>query len=135
MWADAMRAIQDDLPDEDFVKPLKTSSDTRDVSVVPNVVGMTADDARRTLESAGFVVNTVGPFNSTLAAGLVAQTSPAGGSTIYTGSTITIYVSGGPNPPTIGPPGGGGGGGGPGGGGPTFGPSPTSSPTCHGRHC
>jgi membrane peptidoglycan carboxypeptidase len=136
MWADAMRAIQDDLPDEDFVKPLKTSSDTRDVSVVPNVVGMTEDDARRTLESAGFVVNTVGPFNSTLAAGLVAQTSPAGGSTIYTGSTVTIYVSGGPNPPTIGPPGGGGGGGGgPGGGGPTFGPSPTSSPTCHGRHC
>ena len=131
MWADAMRAIQDDLPDLDFVKPIKTQ-ESRDLSIVPNVVGMTPADAQATLQRLGFVANVVsGQFNSDLPVGLVALTSPAAGSTVYDGSTISLYISGGPAPATTGPPGGGGGG-----GPPTFGPSPTAtSSPCHGRHC
>jgi membrane peptidoglycan carboxypeptidase len=123
MWADAMRAIQDLLPDVDFVKPIKTQGSAR-LSIVPNVVGMTVDDARSTLTGLGFVVDVAGQVYSDLPVGLVARTSPEAGSTLYDGSTISLYTSTGPAPPTIGPPGGG--------GGP---PTPTASPTKpHGHH-
>ncbi len=131
MWADAMRAIQDNLPDVDFVKPIKTQRSS-DLTIVPNVIGMTAGDARTTLEGLGFVVNVAGQISSTLPGGLVAQTSPAAGSTMYTGSTVLLYTSTGTAAPsTPSPTGPTGGGNGP----PTFGPSPTSGPTCHGHHC
>jgi beta-lactam-binding protein with PASTA domain len=45
------------------------------------------------LEGLGFSVSVVGQVNSDLQAGLVGQTSPAGGSTIYSGSTISLYTS------------------------------------------
>jgi membrane peptidoglycan carboxypeptidase len=125
MWADAMRAIQDLLPDVDFVKPIKTQGSAR-LSIVPNVVGMTVDDARSTLTGLGFVVDVAGQVYSDLPVGLVARISPAAGSTIYDGSTISLYTSTGPAPPTTAPPGNGGG------GGP---PAPTASPTkTHGHH-
>ena len=125
MWADAMRAIQDLLPDVDFVRPIKTQ-DSRDLTIVPNVVGMTVDDARTTLEGLGFTVDVIGKVSSDLPAGVVAQTSPEAGSTMYTGSTVSIYTSAGPSPATTGPPGNGGG------VGPTSGPTPTKPP--HGHH-
>ena len=125
MWADAMRAIQDLLPDVDFVRPIKTQ-DSRDLTIVPNVVGMTVDDARTTLEGLGFTVDVIGKVSSDLPAGVVAQTSPEAGSTMYTGSTVSIYTSAGPSPATTGPPGNGGG------GGPSSGPTPTKPP--HGHH-
>jgi membrane peptidoglycan carboxypeptidase len=103
MWADAMRAIQDLLPDLDFVRPIKTRS-SPDLSIVPNVVGMTVDDARHYLEGLGFSVSVVGQVNSDLQAGLVGQTSPAGGSTVYSGSTISLYTSTGTAAPTTSPP-------------------------------
>jgi membrane peptidoglycan carboxypeptidase len=94
MWADYMRAIQDLLPNEDFVKPFKTES-SRDLTIVPNVVGMTVADAKSTLEGEGFTVNVVGQIASDLQVGLVAQTSPVAGSTMYAGSTISLYTSNG----------------------------------------
>jgi beta-lactam-binding protein with PASTA domain len=103
MWADAMRAIQDLLPDLDFVRPIKTRS-SPDLSIVPNVVGMTVDDARHYLEGLGFSVSVVGQVNSDLQAGLVGQTSPAGGSTVYSGSTISLYTSTGTAAPATSPP-------------------------------
>ncbi|MGY2877132.1 membrane peptidoglycan carboxypeptidase [Marmoricola sp. URHA0025 HA25] len=104
MWADAMRAIQDLLPDLDFVQPIKTQG-SPDLSIVPNVVGMTAQDARTTLEGLGFIVNLAGQVPSALEPGLVAQTSPEAGSTMYNGSTISLYVSAGPGAPvTTAPP-------------------------------
>ena len=112
MWADAMREIQDLLPDLDFVPPIKTTG-SQDVAIVPNVVGMSEQDARSTLEGLGFTVNVAGQVPSTLEPGLVAQTSPEPGSTVYNGSTISLYLSAGPAPPpaTSSPPGNGGDGG------------------------
>ena len=102
MWADAMRAIQDLLPDVDFVKPIATQQ-SPDLSIVPNVVGMTVRDARDTLEGLGFAVDVVGQVSSDLQKGLVAQTSPEAGSTMYDGSTISLYTSTGPNGNGTGP--------------------------------
>jgi membrane peptidoglycan carboxypeptidase len=119
MWADAMRAIQDLLPDVDFVKPIKTQQ-SPDLSIVPNVVGMTVRDARTTLEGLGFAVDVVGQVYSDLQKGLVAQTSPEAGSTMYNGSTISLYTSTGPTAPGNG-----------------NGPSPTGTttgPPGHGHH-
>jgi membrane peptidoglycan carboxypeptidase len=123
MWADAMRAIQGLLPDEDFVAPIKTQQ-SPDLTIVPNVVGMSVRDARTTLEGLGFAVDVVGKVFSDLPRGLVAQISPDVGSTMYDGSTISLYTSTGPSgsPPDNGgggePGNGNGNGGGPGGGGP-----------------
>jgi membrane peptidoglycan carboxypeptidase len=97
MWADAMRAIQDLLPNEDFVPPMQMQS-APNLTIVPSVVGMTVRDAKKTLEGAGFTVNLVGQAYSDVPVGLVAQTSPAGGSTTYNGSVISVYTSAGPAP-------------------------------------
>lgn len=99
MWADAMHAIQDLLPDLDFVPPVRTAQQPTNLTIVPNIVGMTAKDARATLEGLGFVVNVAGQVPSELEPGLVAQTSPEAGSTMYTGSTVSLYTSSGPAPP------------------------------------
>ena len=103
MWADAMRAIQDLLPNLDFVPPIKTQG-TPNLSIVPNVVGMTEQDARTTLQGLGFVVTLAGQVPSDLQPGLVVQTSPVAGSTMYNGSTISLYVSSGPAAPTTSAP-------------------------------
>ncbi|HEY0902895.1 MAG TPA: transglycosylase domain-containing protein [Marmoricola sp.] len=97
MWADAMREIQDLLPDEDFVEPIRTSQSSPELSIVPNVVGMTVDDARTTLEGLGFQVDVAGRISSDLRRGLVARISPEPGATMYDGSTVTLYRSAGPS--------------------------------------
>jgi membrane peptidoglycan carboxypeptidase len=104
MWADAMRAIQDLLPHSDFTTPIRTQAATN-LTIVPNVVGMSVKDARSTLDGLGFVVDVVGKIPSDLPAGLVAQISPEAGSTMYDGSTISLYTSSGPAaaPPSSGP--------------------------------
>jgi membrane peptidoglycan carboxypeptidase len=102
MWADAMRAIQDLLPNLDFVPPIKTTtSQTPDLAIVPNVVGMTQQDAQTTLQGLGFIATVVGQVPSELAPGLVVQTSPEAGSTMYNGSTVSLYISTGPAPPPV----------------------------------
>jgi membrane peptidoglycan carboxypeptidase len=107
MWADAMRAVQDLLPDLDFVPPIRTQQSPA-LSIVPNVIGMTVEDARTSLEGLGFAVTVVGQVPSELPEGLVAQISPEAGSTMYDGSTISLYTSTGPAPPAAGTPGDGG---------------------------
>jgi membrane peptidoglycan carboxypeptidase len=108
MWADAMRAIRDLLPNESFVPPLRINQQAPNTSVVPDVTGMTLHDARTTLEGLGFVVSVVGQVPSDLPKGEVVQTSPVAGSRMYTGSTISLYTSSGsstPTSPTTSPPG------------------------------
>lgn len=104
MWADAMREIQDLLPDVDFVPPIKTQQ-SPDLTIVPNVIGMTTADARTTLEGLGFEVDVLGRVPSDLPRGLVTQMSPESGSTMYDGSTISLYISAGPPATTTEPPG------------------------------
>ncbi len=132
MWGDAMKVIQQWLPDRDF-----TSPDPRTIKgklvTVPSVYGYSPEEAAKVLREAGFSP-VIGPMvNSGNAYGTVAYLDPGSGTEIGSGSTVTIYVSNGtpyvapepsPKPDNGGGPGGGGGGdggggngGGPGGGG------------------
>ncbi|MFL6023696.1 MAG: penicillin-binding transpeptidase domain-containing protein, partial [Marmoricola sp.] len=97
IWRDAMREIEKYLPNEDFVKPVRTYT-RQPGTQVPSVIGMTVKDASATLTAAGFTVSIAGATYSDIPKGLVALTSPGGGSSIPAGSSVTIYVSAGPKP-------------------------------------
>jgi eukaryotic-like serine/threonine-protein kinase len=71
---------------------------------VPNVVGLTAADARSTLQGAGFKVTTQTQIDPNPADnGRVIDQSPTGGSTAPSGSTVTIVVARTPGSSTTGP--------------------------------
>ena len=114
IWAGAMQAIDDFLPDVDFTPPDPTAIQGQMVTV-PSLAGLTPADAASRLRDAGFVPR-IGPFvSSSLEEGTVAYTSPGAGATLGSGSPVTIYVSDGiPPRDRDGGGGGGGGGGGPG---------------------
>jgi serine/threonine-protein kinase len=59
---------------------------------VPSVVGMDAEDARSTLEEAGFLVQTREQFGVTIANRVISQ-DPGGGSEALRGSTVTLTVT------------------------------------------
>jgi len=87
MWADAMRAIQDLLPNEDFVKPSKVLNQQFKARV-PAVTGKSINDSVSVLEGEGFIVNVRGNRS-----GKVVSMSPRAGSTVVSGSTVTITSS------------------------------------------
>ncbi len=108
IWGTAMRAVQGQLPDQDFVAP--SASDIAGVpTTVPGVAGTSVESATQQLEAAGFVVSYGGYVASATTEGLVAYSSPGTGAVVPSGSTVTIYQSNG-RPPR--PQGGGGGNGG-----------------------
>lgn len=116
MWGQAMKAIAPRLPDEDFTAP--SATDVKGVLVtVPSTAGMSLEAAQQALADAGFTTYVGGYRDSSVPAGQVAYTDPAGGSLIASGSQITIYQSTGKTPRTNKPGGKGGGGNGGGGGG------------------
>ncbi len=94
MWADAMRAIQDDIPYEDFTRPTGNSADQIQVRI-PDVSGMSTRKAAQLLAGAGFYVSTGDPRKSAQPGGSVAETSPASGQSASRGSTVTLYPSSG----------------------------------------
>jgi serine/threonine-protein kinase len=57
---------------------------------VPDVVQSRYEDAKQTLEDAGFVVQVVGDLEHAL--GFVYQTDPAAGTMLRSGSTVLVYV-------------------------------------------
>jgi beta-lactam-binding protein with PASTA domain/predicted Ser/Thr protein kinase len=67
-------------------------------SAVPvgDVVGLSADDARRLLERAGFVVDLEEEPNDEVPAGEVTEQDPAPGTELRRGDTVVLTVSGGP---------------------------------------
>ncbi len=80
---------------------------------VPDVTGLSPDDAERELNRAGFESRFANePVPSDVEAGRVARTDPAGGSRVTGGSTVTIFISSGepekppgpPDPNETGPP-------------------------------
>jgi membrane peptidoglycan carboxypeptidase len=116
MWGDAMKAISAWLPDEDFVKPdVKTVAGVQ--TTVPSTGGMSVSSAQAALKDAGLYPSLGGAVASGYPEGTVAYTSPGAGSTIGSGSSVTIYTSTGhpPAPPHHGGGNGGGNGGGHGG--------------------
>jgi membrane peptidoglycan carboxypeptidase len=92
IWGQAMQRIDDFLPNVPFVEPDPTAILGRPAQV-PDVSGLSAEDAAVELRQAGFVP-TVGSYvDSTLAKGQTASTTPVGGATIGTGSAVTLNIS------------------------------------------
>ena len=71
---------------------LITTREVKDVTV-PNVVGMTTDEAIEKLTKAGFTYTTESKNSDTVEEGYVIRTSPKSGSTRKKGDTITIVES------------------------------------------
>jgi membrane peptidoglycan carboxypeptidase len=116
IWGEAMEAISGTLPFQDFQAP--AGDEVAGVlTSVPDVAGMGLDQARTTLETAGFTTTLGGYTNSALPEDTVVGTSPSAGSSLGSGDTVVIIQSTGFVPPPPQPSGGGAGGGGGGGGG------------------
>ena len=106
IWGDSMAAISAKLDYVDFQAPAGDEI-AGVLSSVPDVAGQSVEAATSTLEGAGFAVANGGQVNSEVGAGLVASTSPTGGTSLSSGDTVTLYTSTGSVPP---PPSTGGGG-------------------------
>jgi serine/threonine-protein kinase len=63
---------------------------------IPDVSGMSPDQAANKLGQAGFETTTVTEASSTVASGKVTRTDPPAGTTATKGDKVTIYVSSGP---------------------------------------
>jgi eukaryotic-like serine/threonine-protein kinase len=75
-------------------------------TAVPQVTGKTAAAAQTALKKAGMQAKVVDQASSTVKKGVVVKASPADGSIVPPGSTVTLYVSSGPQkikvPPVVG---------------------------------
>ena len=92
MWGDAMKVVQRWLPDTDFRSPDPRTIKGQQVTV-PSVYGYEPDEAAKILREAG-LFPPIGPLvDSENAYGTVAYLDPASGSTIGSGSSVTIYLS------------------------------------------
>ncbi len=94
MWAQAMRAVQDDLPYEDFTPPSRSADEKQIEVAVPDVSGMSTRKAAQRLAGAGFYVSIGEARSSEERKGRVAGTSPKSGETAPRGSTVYIYPAG-----------------------------------------
>jgi len=102
IWRDTMRAALVGVPVEPLPKADRSFIFGKSTSV-PDVAGLTAYDARKVLEQAGFgVAQSTKYVESLLPAGTVAYTTPGAGSSAPQGSTIVLHISNGipPPPPT-----------------------------------
>jgi hypothetical protein len=66
---------------------------------VANVVGMSQEAARDTLQTQGFIVSAVEQYNNNVAIGNVISQNPSAGTARAPGSNISLTVSKGPAPP------------------------------------
>jgi membrane peptidoglycan carboxypeptidase len=99
MWYDAMKVIQQWLPNATFTPP--SGEDVNGVlTTVPDVGGESYDTAEQQLKAAGFDVVNAGERDSGYPKGTVAYTSPSAGTQVASGTTVTVYLSDGtPAPP------------------------------------
>ena len=92
MWGDAMRVVQQWLPDKEFHSPDPRTIEGQTVTV-PSVYGYDPQRAAAILRDAGLVPS-IGPLvDSSNSYGTVAYLSPGSGTEIPSGSSVTIYVS------------------------------------------
>ena len=114
IWADFMRAALRGEPVEQFGQTSDKILNGERVTV-PDVVGRSVDDAKAALAAAGLTatVSSTG-VPSDQPVGVVAGSSPSGGQRVTPGTTVTLYLSTGPQAPP--PPG------------PTTGPEPGPGP-------
>ena len=92
MWGDAMKIIEQWLPDVDFSRPAADEI-TGLLVPIPSTYGMSIDKATSVLEDAGFTVAVGGEIDSQLDQGLVAGSYPRSGDSTSSGDTVTIYPS------------------------------------------
>ncbi len=92
MWGDAMKVVEQWLPDENFASPPADEITGLLVSV-PATYGMTIDRATSVLEGAGFTVAVGGEIDSRLDRGIIAGSYPSSGNSTSSGDTVTIYPS------------------------------------------
>ncbi len=93
-WKAYMERATEGMPVENFADaPSRVVHGER--IRVPSIGGQTVEDARRTLEQAGFDVRMGHAVDSGWPEGLAVATSPAAGSQAQRGQTVTIYTSGG----------------------------------------
>ena len=97
IWGDAMAAISAKLPYEEF-QPPPGDQIAGVLSTVPDVTGMSVEEATTALQTAGFTAAQGGEVSSSVGAGLVAETSPAAGTSLSSGDTIILYTSTGEAP-------------------------------------
>jgi membrane peptidoglycan carboxypeptidase len=92
MWYDAMRVIQNYLPNATFTPP--NGNDVNGVlTTVPDVGGLPYDQAAQQVKQAGFTVVDGGYRDSGYPKDTVAYTSPGGGTQLASGTAVTIYRS------------------------------------------
>ncbi len=98
IWGDAMGAVSAKLDYVDFQAPAGDEI-AGVLTSVPDVAGQSVEAATQALEAAGFAVADGGQVNSQTGEGLVAYTSPTGGTSLSSGDTVTLYTSTGYVPP------------------------------------
>ena len=90
---------------EAFPEPDESALKVENVTV-PDVSGMSIEQARATLEAAGFIVDQGAQVDSEFPAGTVAQTTPSANTSVPKGSVVTVAPSSGKKPggkPTLNP--------------------------------
>ena len=92
VWGDAMKAVQQYLPDVDFNEPGTTTTNGPNAEV-PSVYGQSIAAASAAIRRAGFTPVVGSSVDSGNPEGTVAYLSPSSGSSAPTRSTVTIYVS------------------------------------------
>jgi membrane peptidoglycan carboxypeptidase len=95
MWRDAMRPIQNLLPDTNFPPPNLGGIPKRGFTSVPSVSGMSIEAATTTLHQAGFKVATGPSVSSGSPLGTVGTTYPSGGAQSITGGVVLLAPSNG----------------------------------------
>ena len=93
-WKAYMLEATEDMPIEEFDDAAPTVVRGEYVTV-PSIGGQSVEDARETLEDAGFNTTMGYPVDSGWPEGLAVATVPEAGSSARSGETVTIYTSGG----------------------------------------
>ncbi len=102
-WFAAMTPIAEDFGEVSLPPTDPRYVDGAPSSRIPNVVGLSQDNAREELRASGFqVADQVSSVNSTSSAGTVVGTSPSG--QIVPGIIVTLLISNGVAPPPPPPP-------------------------------
>ena len=94
IWGDFMGSVMGAYPVADFNPPSATVLNGVQVPV-PDVSGMTEDDAQFEINKAGFIYQ-LGPetfYRPDLPVGTIVSTNPVAGTTLTMGSTVTYYKS------------------------------------------
>lgn len=94
IWPAVMNVADQKYGGEGFGDP--SASALKETRVqVPDVKGMSFDEAKQTLEAADFTVTDGGEVDSSEPNGTIARTDPEAGSTVSAGAGITLYRSNG----------------------------------------